>query len=429
MWAPETAALFDQKLKASNTNSPLSEWSVDNLGITNGMIDLLEELPFWASFPYNNTYRPLISEEMFASAEGNFTKEDGCRDLILQCRAAALEGDPEDFGTNEDVNTLCTGATGLCLQEVGFTVLNAQRSPFDIAVSTEDTEGSDPCPFYLPVHTFLNQEWTQKALGVPLNFTYISEAVLRSFTLSEKEVPPKGTGDFVRTTKANLEYALQNDIKVALVYGDRDSRCPWTGGEHTSLVANHSGQAQFAAAGYEFIDTNGTYQGGVVRQHDKFSFSRVFMAGHAVNAYQPETVEKIFQRTLAGQDVATGSRLVDRRYSTQGPSSSLGMFNGTLEEAPPTCMVLGAFQSENPWAPILALMGDGQDDEDQSGTDSGDSSGNSTGGNSSGDNSSSGGGGGGDGDGDGEPSMSVRTEPAVVLALLLSGAAAISHMI
>lgn len=391
---------------------------MDNLGVTNGFIDLVEEFPFWASFPHNNTYKSFTSEERFASAEANFTKEDGCRDLVLQCQVLAQEGDAEATGTNETVNEICQAANGICLTEVGFTILEAQRSPFDIAISTSDTGGMDPCRYYLPVHSYLNQEWTQKALGVPLNFTYISEAVLRSFSLSEIDFPPKGTADFVRTTRGNLEYALQNDIKVALVYGDRDSRCPWTGGEHVSLIANHSGQDRFASAGYEFIETNDTYQGGVVRQFDKFSFSRVFLAGHAVNAYQPETVDRIFQRTLAGTDVATGNRIADRRYSTQGPASSLGMFNTTFEEAPPTCMVAGAFQSENPWAPILALLQDGQEEQDGqngAGTEPGGDSGNSTGGNSS--------------ESGGDSSMSVKTKPGVVLALMLFGAATISHMI
>ncbi len=78
----------------------------------------------------------------------------------------------------------------------------------------------------------------------------------------------------------NLEYLLGSGVKVALIYGDRDQRCPWLGAEKLSLAAQWSGADSFNAAGYEFVHTNGTYNGGVVRQHGNLSFSRVFEAGH-----------------------------------------------------------------------------------------------------------------------------------------------------
>jgi carboxypeptidase C (cathepsin A) len=67
---------------------------------------------------------------------------------------------------------------------------------------------------------------------------------------------------------------------VALIYGDRDQRCPWLGGEHLSLAAKWPGSEGFNAAGYEYVKTNDSYNGGVVRQHGNLSFTRVFEAGH-----------------------------------------------------------------------------------------------------------------------------------------------------
>ncbi|KAJ9604470.1 hypothetical protein H2200_011306 [Cladophialophora chaetospira] len=356
LWAPATAAELDKKIKSSDPGSPLHEWSVDNLGITDGVIDWGHDMPFWPEFAYNNTYKPFITEEVYESAALNFTKPDGCRDLIEQCRAAAREGDPDGRGTNATVSTLCSNATNDCFLEVGTPILSAGRSAFDIAVSTASTGGTDPCSYYLPVVNYLNQDWTQKALGVPLNFTYISDAVLRSYTTSDTNFFQGGTGDAFRANSTPIEYALQNDIKVALVYGDRDARCPWIAAEDYSLHANYPWVDSFNQAGYEYITTNDKYQGGVVRQSGKLSFSRVFQAGHAVNAYQPETVSRIFHRTLFDTDVATGIKNASGGYSSHGPASSLGMYNGTLPDAPPTCMVLGAFQDTNPWTPIFALV-------------------------------------------------------------------------
>ena len=89
------------------------------------------------------------------------------------------------------------------------------------------------------------------------------------------------SGDPIRREgMKNLEYLLGCGVKVSLVYGDRDQRCPWLGGEQLSLATKWSGADSFNAAGYEFVQTNDSYNGGIVRQHGNLSFSRVFEAGH-----------------------------------------------------------------------------------------------------------------------------------------------------
>lgn len=69
-----------------------------------------------------------------------------------------------------------------------------------------------------------------------------------------------------------------------------------------------------------------------------FSFSRVFQGGHDVQAFQPETVARIFTRTMLGLDVATGEESVlskkhsaDCEYSTSGPLT----VRGVTEALPP----------------------------------------------------------------------------------------------
>lgn len=87
--------------------------------------------------------------------------------------------------------------------------------------------------------------------------------------------------------------------------------------------------SSFRAAGYENISTTATSPGGVVRQHNKVSFSRIFDAGHAVGAFQPETVSSIFDRVMFDQDVATGNVDIcsNRSYTSQGPASSFHIKN------------------------------------------------------------------------------------------------------
>lgn len=98
---------------------------------------------------------------------------------------------------------------------------------------------------------------------------------------------------------------------------------------------SYSSLESFRAAGYAPITTNETYQGGVVRQYNKVSFSRVFDAGHAVGAYQPETVSKIFDRVMFDKDVARGNVTTGGSvsYSSEGPTSSFGI-KGVLPPSP-----------------------------------------------------------------------------------------------
>jgi hypothetical protein len=101
-----------------------------------------------------------------------------------------------------------------------------------------------------------------------------------------------------------------------------------------SLATSYPSASTFRAAGYENISTTATAPGGVVRQHNKVSFSRVFDAGHAVGAVQPEIMSSIFDRVMFDQDVAIGNVDIfeNASYVLQGPASSFGIKN----ELPPS---------------------------------------------------------------------------------------------
>jgi hypothetical protein len=47
------------------------------------------------------------------------------------------------------------------------------------------------------------------------------------------------------------------------------------GGEATSLAIDYPQSGDFASAGYQDIEVNGSYVGGQVRQHGLLSFSRI----------------------------------------------------------------------------------------------------------------------------------------------------------
>jgi carboxypeptidase C (cathepsin A) len=299
---------------------------LDTLGIENGCIDLVSQMRSFPDFVFNNTYGlQLINQTVHDAIIQNITDPNGgCLALATQCRELASVGDPQFNANNDTVNQACSLAGQACLPYTQLSEQLAQRSSFDIAQHAQQT-----LPTYYQV-SFFNQRWVQEALGVPVNYT--EDANFNNLYFFE-------TGDAVRQTKVHLESLLQNNLQVALVYGDRDARCPWTGVENVSLVVDYPSAHNFRSSGYTPIRTNPSHASGVVRQFGTFSFSRIFDAGHEVSAFQPETLSKIFDRIMFRRDVATGTVRVPQgsRYQTKGPLSSWSIKNKLPPLPPISC--------------------------------------------------------------------------------------------
>lgn len=337
-YGPSFAAFFqEQNEKIANgklTNPGESHYiHLDTLGIINGCIDLLVQEPSYPKFAYNNTYGiETINKTVYDDAMHVWSRPGGCKDQIKHCRALAAEGDPQMYGNNGTVNKVCSKANSICSNAVeGVYPEFSDRGYYDIA-----HKNPDPFPpsYFLG---YLNQNWVQDALGVPINFTQSVDSVYYAFSK---------TGDYprsdVRGYLDDIAYVLDAGIKVALVYGDRDYACNWIGGEDVSLLVNHKEASEFRAAGYAPLHTNASYVGGQVRQHGNFSFTRVYEAGHEVPSYQPETAYEIFHRALFNRDLATGKidTAQNSNYSTHGPASTWHIKNEVPESPEPLCYIL-----------------------------------------------------------------------------------------
>jgi carboxypeptidase D len=306
---------------------------MDTLGIINGCVDLLTQDLSYADFAYNNTYGiETINQTVYEAAIDAWNKEGGCRDQILECRALAAVGDPLSLGNNETVNSACADASDYCSNALeGPYIEFGGRGYYDI---THDV--LDPFP---PNHFmgYLSQSWVLGAIGAAVNWTESVESVYSAF---------QNTGDYARSDVLgyleDIAYVLDQGIKVALVYGDRDYACNWIGGEEVSLAVEYSDSDKFRAAGYADLYTNDTFIGGKIRQYGNFSFTRVYQAGHEVPAYQPETSFAIFNRSLSNLDIATGqiSTVENATYATEGPSSTWDVKNEVPPMPESTCYVL-----------------------------------------------------------------------------------------
>jgi carboxypeptidase C (cathepsin A) len=352
-YGPAFASLWTQQNRLRSNGTLSQNGTIDiklaSLGIVNGCVDDLIQAPYYPAFAMNNTYEfTAINPTRAQLAAASFSAAGGCKELITTCRIAVLSQDPENDGDVAAVNKACQSAYMSCTMNVMQPYGDSGRSYYDITHFLPD---SFPPSTYLE---YLNTAEFQAAIGSPVNYTETNYQVVNAFT---------ATGDYERQSLVpDLAALLRAGVRVGFMYGDRDYICNWLGGEAISLAVaaqtSASYASRFPAAGYAPIITNTSYVGGVVRQYGNLSFSRVYDAGHAIPAYQPETAFEIFARIMSGTSVSTGEIINPSLYNTTGPLNAI--YTQTLPDSPAnTCYLrnIGATCNENQKNMILAQKG------------------------------------------------------------------------
>ncbi|EFQ32467.1 serine carboxypeptidase [Colletotrichum graminicola M1.001] len=301
---------------------------LDTLGIVNGLIEFTIQAESWISFDYNNTYgiqafNQSIHDEMMY----NWTRPNGVRDGILDCREALKEHGP--FLASRDKKNV-TEICGFFLDQWVEAVALYQTMPdgkgwYDIAHDKHD-------PFPAPhLYGYLTEGDVLSSLGVPVNYTEAAGAVSKSFSQTFDII----LGGF----SESIGHLLDNGVNVHMMYGDRDYACNWVGGEKASLAIPYNRSVDFANAGYAPLVTPDGVT-GMTRQFGNYSFSRVYQAGHEVPAYQPVTAYEVFMRATFNRDIATGLTPVTDELSTVGVRDTWHIKNVPPPQPDPICYVL-----------------------------------------------------------------------------------------
>ncbi|KAI9716693.1 MAG: hypothetical protein M1812_005231 [Candelaria pacifica] len=316
-----------RRLNGSIPSNSTLEIQLRSVGIMQGCIDDLIQAPYYPKFATNNTFGiQAMSATNALNAAGSFLGPGGCQELITSCRGNATSMDPNNDGDVTAVNQICRAAQSSCTSNIVAPYTSSGRSIYDI---THQLPESFPPSIYLE---YLNTAELQKAIGTSINYTETSNGVSDAFV---------ATGDVERGDQVSqLAYLLSINVRVALVYGDRDFICNWLGGEAVSfaVASRLPSYAPFYAAGYADIRVNDSYVGGAVRQYGNLSFSRVYDAGHLVPAYQPETAFTIFTRVVMGTDVSTGNMVNLTTFGTKGDANAT-YTNAAPVSPNPTCWV------------------------------------------------------------------------------------------
>lgn len=303
----------------------------NTLGIGNGIIDEYTQAPYYPEFAIHNTYGiKAYNDTVYNYAKFAAYMINGCLDQIDLCRYAAANGDfapDQPIASKEipSVYSVCSEAQDMCRDNVeGPYYAYGGRGVYDIRHPIQDPT---PPEYFVD---YLNLPAVQKALGVNFNYTESNGDIYFQF---------QNTGDFVYPNfLQDLNYLLNEGVRVSLYYGDADYICNWFGGEAVSLKVNYTHAEQFRAAGYAPFVVNGT-EYGEVRQYGNFSFLRIYEAGHEVPFYQrkstrsfffvrhanPETAVAslaLFDRTINHLDIATGEEAVTADLSTNGTAEA-----------------------------------------------------------------------------------------------------------
>ncbi|KAH6615635.1 carboxypeptidase C [Chaetomium sp. MPI-SDFR-AT-0129] len=328
---------------------------LDTLGLINGAVDWEILAEAGIEFPVNNTYDlQLYNTTYHAALQHNWTRPDGWRDRLLTCRSAIgphpipIHTDPSDPPAPPPLNDTITAFCSNLSHDLNAALLDtfpsiSGRAQFDIAHPRRD-------PFPPPhLYGYLTSSSTLAALGVPVNYSAVSEAANQVFEESFDIL----RGGYLETLAALLDEDVNDDeekVQVHLVYGDRDYGANWLNGERTSLAVPWRGAEGFAEALYTPLVLTPGEGGdededetsfGLTRQTGRFSFTRVFQSGHEVPAYQPAAAHAIFQRANARRDIATGRVRVDEEYTTDRGLRDAWTVRSTVPEFPrPRCYVL-----------------------------------------------------------------------------------------
>lgn len=119
-WAPSSAAyMVKQNAKIASGEIDGTILHVDQIGSTNGCIDLKYQMEWYPQMAYNNTYNlEVINETVYEAALHNYHKKNGCKDKIQECRELGEQYDPEQLGVNETVNAVCVKAQNYCTNNI-----------------------------------------------------------------------------------------------------------------------------------------------------------------------------------------------------------------------------------------------------------------------------------------------------------------------
>lgn len=308
-WGPVFFNHFrkENDLDADNRAPGQIGLNIGTLLVIQGLVDYKTQSPSYPRFARNNTHGVELNETLVNYMETALHMPSfGCLDLLDTCKYSE-----ESYGEFSLLAAIqCNTAVSTCRNtvELIYSLRSPEQDVYDIRNHSLHPQPSSAYP------AWLNTGEVQQALGVDLNYSGSNSIeVYGQFYF---------TGDWIRSRPLlDLSELLESGTRVALLFGDADYILNWLGGQDLSLAVNFTGSESFRNSGYVPLVTDGKRYGDT-READNFSFTRLFDAGHDVPFYQPKAALAIFNRTIHGYDIATGTEVVGPGFATVGDKES-----------------------------------------------------------------------------------------------------------
>lgn len=245
-------------------------------GITDPLIQYGDYQPMGCG---EGGYKPVLDEETCEQMDKDYPK---CAVLTKLCYKFK--------------NALsCVPATTYCETKLFGPYSDTGLNPYDIR-KTCDEEGGECYVEMNYVDEFLNSEFVKANVGANVDiFTGCDDTVFRNFILD---------GDEMKPFQQYVAELLEKDIPVLLYAGDKDYICNWLGNLDWANQLEYSQKEYFSQEPLKPW-TNGKKLAGEVKNYDKFTFLRVYDAGHMVPYDQPENSLAMVNTWLSG-DYAFG---------------------------------------------------------------------------------------------------------------------------
>ncbi|KAK6454107.1 carboxypeptidase Y precursor [Scheffersomyces xylosifermentans] len=221
-------------------------------------------------------YKPVLSEEQCDQMEKDYPKCATLTKICYQFQSALT----------------CVPAQYYCDAKLFSPYAETGLNPYDIRKPCADEGGN--CYVEMDyIDDYLNLDSVKAAVGASNIdiFTSCDSTVFNNFILS---------GDESKPFQQYVAELLEHDIPVLLYAGDKDFICNWLGNHYWSDALDYVEHEQFEAAPLQpWISREGRIA-GEVKNYKKFTFVRVYDAGHMVPYDQPENSLDMVNRWIQG---------------------------------------------------------------------------------------------------------------------------------
>lgn len=251
-----------------------NNFNLTSVVIGNGMVDPLRQYDFYEPMACGGGGSPAVLTEDVC--ENLRDSQARCNSLIKSCY--------------ENESTLaCIPANIYCNNAMWQPYRDTGKNVYDLRVNCT---GSSLCYDDLDyVEDYLNQEFVKKVLGADVE-TYkgCNWDVNKNFVQG---------GDFMQPYYKTVVDILEKGLPVLIYAGDKDYICNWLGNENWVRKLEWSGSKGIAEAKVEpwIVDSQ---EAGTKFNHEKFTFLRVYNAGHMVPYNQPENSLSMINDWLSG---------------------------------------------------------------------------------------------------------------------------------